>query len=89
MKFSFSTWNRLALRRDIILKFLQYQDSDDNTVEVRITPEEAYFVETSELCSDNIDIIKLHYNLTWRNINVSVYLALKYFKILTIFSVGL
>ncbi|XP_065362523.1 uncharacterized protein LOC135955995 [Calliphora vicina] len=69
MKFSFSPWNRLAQRRDIILNILQYQDSDDNTEEVRITPEEAYFVETSELCSDNIDTIKLHYNLTWRNIN--------------------
>ncbi|XP_046804904.1 uncharacterized protein LOC111681317 isoform X2 [Lucilia cuprina] len=69
IKFSHSTWNRLARRRDIILKFLQYQDTDDNTVEVRITPEEAYFVQVSELCSDNADVIELNYNLTWRNIN--------------------
>lgn len=70
IKFSFSLWNRLAKRRDIILKFLQYQDLPENIVEVRITPEEAFFVETSELCSDNEDIINLHYNLTWRNITV-------------------
>ncbi|TMW50252.1 hypothetical protein DOY81_004666, partial [Sarcophaga bullata] len=68
IKFSFSQWNRLAKRRDIILKFVQYQDLPENIVEVRITPEEAFFVETSELCSDNEDIINLRYNLTWRNI---------------------
>ncbi|XP_037811181.1 uncharacterized protein LOC119603270 [Lucilia sericata] len=69
IKFSHSTWNRLAQRRDITLKFLQYQDTDENIVEVRITPEEAYFVHISELCSDNADLIELNYNLTWRNIN--------------------
>uniref|UniRef100_A0A1I8MVP7 CASC1 C-terminal domain-containing protein n=1 Tax=Musca domestica TaxID=7370 RepID=A0A1I8MVP7_MUSDO len=68
MKFQFSQWNRLAKRRDIILKFEQYKDLPENMVEVRITPEEAFFVEITELCSDDLDVIKLQYSNTWRNI---------------------
>lgn len=70
MKFEFSQWNRLARRRDIILKFVQYKDLPENIVEVRITPDEAFFVEISELCSDDLDVIKLQYTPTWRNISV-------------------
>ncbi|XP_073820153.1 uncharacterized protein isoform X2 [Musca autumnalis] len=68
MKFHFSQWNRLSKRRDIILKFLQYKDLAENMVEVRITPEGAFFVEITELCSDDLDVIKLQYTNTWRNI---------------------
>uniref|UniRef100_A0A1I8PAQ3 CASC1 C-terminal domain-containing protein n=1 Tax=Stomoxys calcitrans TaxID=35570 RepID=A0A1I8PAQ3_STOCA len=68
MKFNFSQWNRLAKRRDIIFKFIQKDDLPENLVEVRITPEEAFFVEISELCSDDLNVIKLDYALTWRNI---------------------
>lgn len=64
----------MARRRDITLKLLQYKDPDENTVEVLITPEESCFVEISELCSDNVDTIKLGYTLTWRNIDVRRYL---------------
>ncbi|XP_075149014.1 uncharacterized protein LOC142222650 isoform X2 [Haematobia irritans] len=73
MKFNFSQWNRLAKRRDIVLKFIQMKDLAENMVEVRITPEEAFFVEISELCSDDLDVIKLDYALTWRNIGVELY----------------
>ncbi|KAM7364498.1 uncharacterized protein ACRADG_000975 [Cochliomyia hominivorax] len=69
IKFLFSPWNRLAKRRDIILKFLHHEDSEENIVEVRITPEESFFVQTSELCSDNVDLIQLNFTLTWRNLN--------------------
>lgn len=71
MCFNFSMWNRIATRRDIILKFRQYQDLEDNLVEVRITPGEAHFVEIQELCSQDLNVINLAYDFTWRNIEVS------------------
>ncbi|KNC24962.1 hypothetical protein FF38_11843 [Lucilia cuprina] len=68
MRFNFSQWNRLAKRRDIILHFQQYKDLAENLVEVRVTPGEAYFVDIQELCTEDLNDIKLDYNLTWRNI---------------------
>lgn len=70
MRFNFSEWNRLAKRRDILLHFQQYKDLAANLVQVRLTPGEAYFVEVQELCSEDLNVIKLDYNLTWRNIEV-------------------
>lgn len=66
-----SQWNRLAKRRDLVLQFVQYKDIPENIVQVHITPEDAKFVDITELCSDNLDIINLQYTLTWRNIGVS------------------
>lgn len=72
MHFNSSQWNRLAKRRDIILQFKQFKDLAENLVEVRLTPGEAFFVEIQELCSEDLNDIKLDYNLTWRNIEVSL-----------------
>uniref|UniRef100_A0A1A9W5X2 Uncharacterized protein n=1 Tax=Glossina brevipalpis TaxID=37001 RepID=A0A1A9W5X2_9MUSC len=69
MKFGFSEWNRLTKRRDMILKYVQYQDEPQNTVLVHVTPEAATFVEVQELCSSNIDDVNLTYIPTWRNMN--------------------
>ncbi|KAH8239255.1 hypothetical protein KR032_002629 [Drosophila birchii] len=71
LKFKHSDWNRLATDRDMLLCMRSYKDSQDiGEITVRITPEAATFVEVSELCSDNLDIITLHYQSTWRNIGV-------------------
>uniref|UniRef100_A0A1A9VW60 CASC1 C-terminal domain-containing protein n=1 Tax=Glossina austeni TaxID=7395 RepID=A0A1A9VW60_GLOAU len=69
IKYSFSEWNRLSKRRDIILKYVQYQDDPENTVVIHVTPEAATFVDIEELCSINYDDINLAFIPTWRNIN--------------------
>uniref|UniRef100_A0A1A9ZL83 CASC1 C-terminal domain-containing protein n=1 Tax=Glossina pallidipes TaxID=7398 RepID=A0A1A9ZL83_GLOPL len=69
MKYGFSEWNRLSKRRDIILKYVQYQDDPQNTVVIHVTPEAATFVEVQELCSINYNDINLAFIPTWRNIN--------------------
>uniref|UniRef100_A0A1B0GEQ4 CASC1 C-terminal domain-containing protein n=1 Tax=Glossina morsitans morsitans TaxID=37546 RepID=A0A1B0GEQ4_GLOMM len=71
MKFSSSTWNRLAKRRDIILQFVQCEENPSATVQVHITPEETRFVEVTEIC-DESDEVKLAFTATWRNINFYV-----------------
>lgn len=74
MKFISSQWNRLAQRRDIILHFIDIEDTPDNMVLVRITPDESTFVEITELCSDDLDVIKLQYTPTWRNVTVITFI---------------
>ncbi|SPP76894.1 uncharacterized protein LOC117580043 [Drosophila guanche] len=70
MKFHRSSWNPLATRRDIVLGMKTAKDhSELSEVTVRITPERASFVEVKEICSDDIDVIKLEYEETWRNIS--------------------
>uniref|UniRef100_A0A1B0BUP0 CASC1 C-terminal domain-containing protein n=1 Tax=Glossina palpalis gambiensis TaxID=67801 RepID=A0A1B0BUP0_9MUSC len=69
MKYGFSEWNRLSKRRDIILKYVQYQDDPQNTVAIHVTPEAATFVDVQELCSINTDDINLAFIPTWRNVN--------------------
>lgn len=72
MKFHRSSWNRLALRRDLIMRMKDAKDTSDYTeVTVRITPEKTTFVKVSELCSDDVQVVKLSYEETWRNVNVS------------------
>uniref|UniRef100_A0A1A9W5X1 CASC1 C-terminal domain-containing protein n=1 Tax=Glossina brevipalpis TaxID=37001 RepID=A0A1A9W5X1_9MUSC len=66
--FTYSKWNGLAKRRDIILHYVHYKDNPDNTVLVHVTPEETTFAEVSELCSDNLEEVLLAYTLTWRNV---------------------
>ncbi|KAM8710809.1 hypothetical protein ACLKA7_017442 [Drosophila subpalustris] len=68
MKFYRSSWNRLASRRNILLCMKNAKDQSDYTeVTIRITPDSATFVEVSELCSDDLDVIKLDFKNTWRN----------------------
>lgn len=74
MKFHYSQWNRLAPRRDIILRFNKYKEPTEDSFRVRITPEGVTFVEISEGCSNNLNIVKLLYKTTWRNIDVNFYL---------------
>ncbi|XP_041674207.1 uncharacterized protein LOC108114649 [Drosophila eugracilis] len=70
MKFYRSSWNRLALRRDVILDMKIAKDNTDySEVTMRITPEKTTFVKISELCSDDINVVKLRYEETWRNVN--------------------
>ncbi|XP_067627464.1 uncharacterized protein [Eurosta solidaginis] len=69
LKYSRSDWNRLAQRRDIVLNFAHYREPPENMMQVRITPENATFVDIKELCSDNLDVFLLDYALTWRNID--------------------
>ncbi|XP_034104494.2 uncharacterized protein LOC117568170 [Drosophila albomicans] len=70
MKFTRSSWNRLATRRNILLCMKNAKDQSDYTeVTVRITPDAATFVEVTELCSDDLDVIKLDYKNTWRNMS--------------------
>uniref|UniRef100_A0A1A9ZL85 CASC1 C-terminal domain-containing protein n=1 Tax=Glossina pallidipes TaxID=7398 RepID=A0A1A9ZL85_GLOPL len=45
MIYTYSKWNGLAKRRDIILHYVHYKDNPDNTVLLHVTPEEATFVE--------------------------------------------
>ncbi|XP_017095915.2 uncharacterized protein [Drosophila bipectinata] len=69
MKFYRSDWNRLATNRDLVLRMRNLKDMHDGSeVTARVTPESATFVEVSEVCTDNVEIIKLHYQPTWRNI---------------------
>ncbi|KAH8395234.1 hypothetical protein KR222_003179 [Zaprionus bogoriensis] len=69
MKFYRSSWNRLASRRNILLCMKNAKDiSDHSDVTIRITPDSATFVEVSELCSDDLDVIKLNFRNTWRNL---------------------
>ncbi|XP_037885622.1 uncharacterized protein LOC119635113 [Glossina fuscipes] len=70
MIYTYSKWNRLAKRRDIILHYIHYKDNPDNTVLLHVTPEETTFVEVSELCSNSIEEVLLAYTPTWRNVNV-------------------
>lgn len=72
MIYTYSKWNGLAKRRDIILHYVHYKDNPDNTVLLHVTPEETTFVEVSELCSDTVEEVLLAYTLTWRNVNVRV-----------------
>ncbi|KAH8295796.1 hypothetical protein KR018_009165 [Drosophila ironensis] len=70
MKFQRSSWNRLAVRRDILMDMKIAKDiSDFSEVTVRMTPERTSFVKVSERCSDQIDVIQLEYTETWRNVN--------------------
>lgn len=72
MKFYRSDWNRLATNRDLILRLRNPKDMHDaSEVTARVTPESATFVEVSEVCTENVDVIKLSYQSTWRNIGVS------------------
>lgn len=72
MKFYRSSWNRLASRRNLLICMKLAKDTSTMTeVTLRIQPDSATFVEVSELCSDNLDIIKLYYKETWRNMSVS------------------
>ncbi|EDW68637.2 uncharacterized protein [Drosophila virilis] len=71
MKFYRCDWNRLATRRNIVLCLRNPKDLNDGAdVTVRVTPDNSTFVEISEACSDNLDVIKLDYQPTWRNIGV-------------------
>ncbi|KPU78216.1 uncharacterized protein Dana_GF10194, isoform C [Drosophila ananassae] len=70
MKFYRSSWNRLALRRDILINMKFVKDTSDlSDVTVRICPEGATFVKVTEKCSDDVDVVKLTYEETWRNIS--------------------
>ncbi|XP_054738724.1 uncharacterized protein LOC129244862 [Anastrepha obliqua] len=84
LKFVRSDWNRLAQRRDIVLGFAHHREPVENIMCVRITPENATFVDIKELCSNNLDEFLLDYSLTWRNVDnysdfhqliMSIYLA--------------
>ncbi|KAI9589762.1 uncharacterized protein ACN2A1_011102 isoform 1-T1 [Glossina fuscipes fuscipes] len=66
--FKHSIWNRISRRRDIILEYNHVADNTLNRLEVHITPEQATFVQVSEICSEDLDEIRLAYNLTWRNL---------------------
>ncbi|XP_068150033.1 uncharacterized protein [Drosophila tropicalis] len=69
MKFYRSNWNRLATRRNILLCMKNAKDNTEySEVTVRITPDNATFVEVSELCSSDLDVFNLDYKPTWRNI---------------------
>ncbi|XP_017048644.1 uncharacterized protein LOC108093194 [Drosophila ficusphila] len=70
MKFYRSGWNRLANRRTIIMDMKFANDRSDYTeVTMRITPEKTTFVKVFEMCSDNINVVNLRYEETWRNVN--------------------
>ncbi|XP_030079484.1 uncharacterized protein LOC111592976 isoform X2 [Drosophila hydei] len=70
MKFYRCNWNCLASRRNLLLGMKNAKDPTDYTeVTMRITPDNATFVEVSELCSDDLDVIKLDYKNTWRNMS--------------------
>ncbi|KAH8360610.1 hypothetical protein KR200_010102 [Drosophila serrata] len=70
MKFYRSSWNRLASRRDIIMNMKIAKDpSDYSEATLRITPEQTTFVQVTEKCSDDVDVILLTYTETWRNIS--------------------
>ncbi|EDW79311.1 uncharacterized protein Dwil_GK13457 [Drosophila willistoni] len=69
IKFFRSNWNRLASRRNILLCMKNAKDNTEySEVTVRITPDNATFVEVSELCSSDLNVFKLDYKPTWRNI---------------------
>ncbi|EDV95823.1 GH15560 [Drosophila grimshawi] len=68
MKFYRSSWNRLSSRRNILMCMKNAKDNTDYTeATLRLTPDDVTFVEVSELCSDDLDVIKLDFKLTWRN----------------------
>ncbi|KAH8258771.1 hypothetical protein KR038_008610 [Drosophila bunnanda] len=70
MKFYRSSWNRLATRRDIIMNMKIAKDTSDySEATLRITPEQTTFVQVSEKCSDDVNVILLDYTQTWRNIS--------------------
>ncbi|XP_043650441.1 uncharacterized protein LOC122618235 [Drosophila teissieri] len=70
MKFYRSSWNRLAQRRDIVMDMKIAKDNSDySEVTMRITPEKTTFVKISEMCSDDVNVVKLRYEDTWRNVN--------------------
>ncbi|XP_016977517.2 uncharacterized protein LOC108043358 [Drosophila rhopaloa] len=70
MKFYRSSWNRLAQRRDIIMDMKIAKDNSEfSEVTMRITPEKTTFVKITEICSDDINVVKLRYEETWRNVN--------------------
>ncbi|XP_044312696.1 uncharacterized protein LOC108043359 isoform X2 [Drosophila rhopaloa] len=69
MEFSHSQWNRLASNRDLVLCLRNPKDVHDGAeVTVRVTPENSTFVEVTELCTENLNAIRLNYRNTWRNI---------------------
>ncbi|XP_016999292.3 uncharacterized protein [Drosophila takahashii] len=69
MKFCRSQWNRLATDRDMVLCLRNTKDVQDGSeVTVRVTPEVSTFVEVSELCTEDLNSIKLNFKNTWRNI---------------------
>ncbi|KAH8379035.1 hypothetical protein KR009_002781 [Drosophila setifemur] len=71
MKFYRSNWNRLSQRRDIVLDMKIARDTSEySEVTMRVTPEVTTFVKIKEMCTDNIDVVKLSYEQTWRNVNV-------------------
>ncbi|XP_002012193.3 uncharacterized protein LOC6586582 isoform X1 [Drosophila mojavensis] len=71
IKFYRCDWNRLAPRRNILLCLRNPKDVNDGAdVTIRVTPDNSTFVEVSEACTDDVDVIKLSYHLTWRNIGV-------------------
>uniref|UniRef100_A0A1B0AHC2 Casc1 domain-containing protein n=1 Tax=Glossina pallidipes TaxID=7398 RepID=A0A1B0AHC2_GLOPL len=72
--FRHSIWNRISRRRDIILEYTHLVDNTLSKLEVHITPEQATFVQVSEICSDDLDELLLAYNLTWRNVGVREHL---------------
>ncbi|XP_052845819.1 uncharacterized protein LOC128258303 isoform X1 [Drosophila gunungcola] len=70
MKFYRSSWNRLAQRRDIIMNMKIARDNSDySEVTMRVTPEKTTFVKIFEMCSDDINVVKLRFEETWRNVN--------------------
>ncbi|XP_030385002.1 uncharacterized protein LOC115632132 isoform X2 [Scaptodrosophila lebanonensis] len=69
IKFYRSSWNRLATRRDIIMCMKGAKDTSElSEVTIRVEPECTTFVEVHELCSDDLNVFKLKYSPTWRNI---------------------
>jgi len=46
---------------------------------MRITPEKTTFVKISEMCSDDVNVVKLRYEDTWRNVNVSIHCYYHYY----------
>ncbi|SPP76892.1 uncharacterized protein LOC117580041 [Drosophila guanche] len=69
MKFTRSDWNRLATRRDIVLGLRNPKDMAEGAdITARVTPESATFVEIKELCSDDLNVFRLDYQQTWRNV---------------------
>lgn len=73
IKFYRCDWNRLAIRRNILLCLRNPKDLNDGAdVTIRVTPDNSTFVEVSEACLDTTDTYKLNYQLTWRNIGVCI-----------------
>ncbi|ALC44489.1 CG33286 [Drosophila busckii] len=61
------TYDAMALHCKT-MKFYRSGWNRLSSLTMRITPDNTTFVEVSELCSDDLDVIKLDFKLTWRNI---------------------